>query len=134
MALIDFIRGPENFKTGSWQGYEGTDLVAIVDLGGIKSIKSLAAGFLQDVGSWIFFPESVEFSISNDGENFRSLEIIKNKVSAEKFGAILQDFSININASCRYIKMIAKNIGVCPEWHPGAGRKAWVFCDEIVIN
>jgi len=134
MALIDFIRGPENFRTGSWQGYHGIDLVAVVDLGEVKNIKSVASGFLQDVGSWIFFPESVEFDISNDGIDFRSLGAIDNNVAVGKFGVRLQDFSKNINTSCRYIKMTAKTIGVCPDWHPGAGSKAWIFCDEIVIN
>jgi len=37
-----------------------------------------------------------------------------------------------VNLRGRYLKIIAQNIGVCPEWHPGAGGKAWVFVDEIV--
>ena len=34
----------------------------------------------------------------------------------------------------RYVKIAAKNLGVCPAWHPGAGGKAWLFMDEIIIN
>jgi hypothetical protein len=30
--------------------------------------------------------------------------------------------------------MEAKNIGVCPDWHPGKGEKAWIFVDEIIVN
>jgi hypothetical protein len=33
-----------------------------------------------------------------------------------------------------YIRIHAKNIAVCPEWHKGAGGKAWLFVDEIMIN
>jgi len=34
----------------------------------------------------------------------------------------------------RYIIVKAKNI-LLPEWHPGAGKPAWLFVDEIeVIN
>ena len=33
----------------------------------------------------------------------------------------------------RYIKLKASNIGQCPEYHPGAGGKAWIFTDEIII-
>ena len=34
----------------------------------------------------------------------------------------------------RYVKVLAKNRGVCPSWHPGAGGKAWIFADEISIE
>ncbi len=33
-----------------------------------------------------------------------------------------------------YIRVFAKNRGVCPHWHPGAGGKAWIFADEIVVE
>ena len=36
--------------------------------------------------------------------------------------------------SCRYLRILAGNIGVCPSWHKGAGGKAWLFVDEIIIN
>ena len=34
----------------------------------------------------------------------------------------------------RYIKVVAKNVGVCPPWHNGAGGEAWVFADEIIVK
>jgi hypothetical protein len=34
----------------------------------------------------------------------------------------------------RYIRILAKSIGSCPEWHVGAGEKAWLFADEIIIE
>ena len=34
----------------------------------------------------------------------------------------------------RFVKVNAKNIGICPEWHPGSGNRGWLFVDEIVIN
>ena len=33
MHLIDGIRSTKNYRTGSWQGYHDTDLIATVDLG-----------------------------------------------------------------------------------------------------
>jgi alpha-L-fucosidase len=48
---------------------------------------------------------------------------------------MLKDFSLKLkDASARYIRMVAKNRGVCPAWHPGTGNKAWIFADEIEIN
>jgi hypothetical protein len=34
----------------------------------------------------------------------------------------------------RYIRVSAKNIGVCPEWHAGAGGKTWLFVDEVIVK
>ena len=36
--------------------------------------------------------------------------------------------------SARYIKIVGENIGVCPDWHEGAGGKAWLFTDEVIVN
>ena len=38
--------------------------------------------------------------------------------------------------SARYVKIVAKNFGDLPNWHPGAGYegKAWLFVDEIEIK
>jgi hypothetical protein len=32
------------------------------------------------------------------------------------------------------VKIHAMNRGVCPPWHLGAGGKAWLFADEIVVE
>ncbi len=34
----------------------------------------------------------------------------------------------------RFIRVHAKNIKTCPQWHAGAGGKAWLFADEIMIQ
>jgi hexosaminidase len=36
------------------------------------------------------------------------------------------------NLITRHIKVKAKNT-VLPEWHPGAGKPAWLFVDEIEV-
>jgi len=135
MALIDYIRGPENFRTGAWQGYEGQNLEAVVDLGGLQEIHSLSAGFLQDPGSWIFMPEYVEFSISNDGKTFIPVGRVNNNISQRDNDIVIKEFKINVYPKqVRYIKVFAKSVIDCPEWHKGAGGKAWLFVDEIMIQ
>ncbi|HQL71024.1 MAG TPA: hypothetical protein PLA77_09345, partial [Bacteroidales bacterium] len=36
--------------------------------------------------------------------------------------------------SGRYVRVVAENVGVCPSWHQGRGKKAWLFCDEVVVE
>ena len=133
-ALIDFTRGTKDFRTGAWQGYEGVDVDAMVDLGSIQLIHKLEIGFMQDNNAWIFMPEKVDFYVSMDGKDFQFAGTVNNDVDIKQTGTILKNFSLDFTTKARYIKVIGKNIGTCPDWHKGAGNKAWVFADEIVIH
>ena len=135
LALIDFIRGGDSFKTGGWQGYEGADLEALVDLGVLKNIHELALGCFQNQGDWIFMPLEVKFATSADNKNFTELPPVKNQVSERTNGTVIKDFTVKFSGrSARYIRVQAVNRGSCPAWHPGAGKKAWIFVDEISIK
>ena len=135
MALIDMLRGSDDFRTGAWQGYQGVDLEAVVDLGQQRQIGRIASGFLQDQNSWIFMPLDVEFALSTDGSRFEVVGVARNDVPPESDGAIIRDFSKEgVNRKARYVRVRARNIGLCPDWHKGAGHKAWIFADEIVIE
>jgi predicted alpha-1,2-mannosidase len=133
-ALIDYQRGTDDFRTGSWQGYEGVDLDAVLDLGKTEQIGRISAGFLQDIRSWIWFPTEVEIALSSDGENFTVAVTIQNDFPDDEYGAFLKEFSADVTTRARYIRVRAKNYGECPEWHPGAGGKTWIFVDEIVVE
>ena len=133
--MIDGVRGTTNFNSVAWQGYEGRDLVAIVDLGQIQSVNKLGAGFLQDVGSWILMPTVVSFEVSIDGKNFTPVLSITNDVSPQNYEATTKDFIGTIPAqNIRYVKIRAQNSGKLPNWHSGAGSDAWIFADEMIIE
>jgi predicted alpha-1,2-mannosidase len=135
IALIDFIKGGENFKTGTWQGYEGADLDAVIDLGSVQDISRLSTGFLQDQDSWIFMPMEVLYSISIDGTTFKEIGTVKNDVPENTTEPKVKEFMLGFIAQkARFIRVIAKNRGICPSWHAGSGQKAWIFADEITIE
>ena len=133
-GLIDGIRGLKNFRLGGWQGYQGQDFEAVVDLGSVKPVKRIAAGFLQDIDPWIWFPKYVEYSISEDGTNFTKIATINNDSPDNDYQALVKDFSAKIDVRVRYIKVFAKSYGVIPSWHVSAGENSWLFIDEIVIE
>ena len=133
-ALIDHLRGSDNFRTGTWQGYYGVDLIATVDLGQPKKLNRVAGSFLQEIYSWIWMPTEVEYFVSDDGKSFRSVGKVKNDIPVDADGAFIQEMEVRPRTTARYVKMVAKTIGTCPEGHVGAGQKAWIFCDELVIE
>lgn len=134
-ALIDGIRGTTNFSSGAWQGYQGRDLIVVVDLGQTRSVSKLGAGFLQDVGSWILMPVRVDFEVSTDGVNFVKVLSIDNTVPDQNYETMTKDFMGTISPRmARYVRMRAHNFGKLPAWHASAGGDAWIFADEIVIE
>ena len=79
-------------------------------------------------------PTQVEFYISNDGKNFKRVGVVDNMIDPQLEEAVTQELDVRRIMKARYVKMVAKNIGVCPDWHVGAGEKAWIFCDEIIVE
>ncbi len=134
LALIDGERGTIDPGDGHWQGYEGDDLDAVLDLGETKEVAGVSAGFLRKTDSWIFLPDSVAFSASDDGRYFRPVAVARDSAAGHEAGPLVRPFATACAPfSCRYVRVRAHNIGVCPPWHPGAGKKAWLFVDEITI-
>lgn len=135
-ALINYLKGTKDFRTGYWQGFYDTDFSAIVSLTKAETIHKISVGALQDIKSWIWYPKSVTFSVSQDGQAFKALKKITNKFSDREYGAFNQEFELLLKQSvkAKYVKVEAENFGSCPEWHLGAGNPTWLFFDEITIN
>lgn len=134
-ALIDYLRGGLNFRTGRWQGYQ-EDLKAVVDLGEEMELRAVGAGFLQDIGSWIWFPKEVEFALSKDGRSFQSMGTVKPGASDAEYGAMVEQLGLEFSQAkqARYVRIRAMNYGKCPPWHLGAGGQAWIFVDEVWVE
>jgi predicted alpha-1,2-mannosidase len=125
LALIDGVRGTNNWSGGAWQGYQGKDLVAVVDLGSVQKVSKIGAGFLQDIGSWIWMPSRVEIELSLDGVTFGPVYSIANEVSEKQEGVVTRDFVKTIAPTeARYLRIRAVHLR--PE--------TWIFADEIIVE
>ncbi len=135
VLLTDGVNGSLNFNDGKWLGFEGNDFGAIIDLGKNTSVREISTGFLQNIGSWIFLPDSITYSVSSNGKDFHMVSVLKNSISEKKEGAFTKSFDAKLkDTKARYIKVYAKSIGNCPPWHSAAGKKAWLFVDEVSVN
>ncbi len=134
MALIDFIEGTENYRNG-WQGFYGKNLEAIIDLNKVEKVEGVACNFFQETYNWIFLPTQLEVYTSLDGKNFEFKGRYSNKTKNSKGGSFIESFDVKFQETpAKYLKVIATNMGKCPEWHKGAGYDAWIFADEIKIS
>lgn len=134
-GLIDGKLGSFLYNDGMWQGFYGKDMEVIVDLGQPTTINRVTTGFLQSIGVWIFHPIRVEFFTSADGQQFNSIGSTTMEISPDTCIDGVKYFAQKADGKkARYIKVKATNIGICPDWHHGAGGKAWVFADEIIVE
>ncbi len=134
-ALTDDRWGSTNAGDGTWQGFEGENLDAVIDLGRVMDIHSIRAGFLEANESWIFLPGEVTFSIAGADRDFEVVASFTIPVPGSQQPAATRSFSTELSGkTARYVRIFAKNIGTLPSWHSGAGGRAWLFADEIQVN
>jgi len=134
-GIINNISPRWAFYYDKWLGFEADDLDATIDLK--KPVKSsqITTRFLQKEDSWIFPPTEVQIQVSLDGKTFTDLQTENTKIKAEGGVAYLHLHKGFVeNKAIRYVRVYAKSITFCPEWHPGNGNKAWLFVDEIIVE
>jgi hexosaminidase len=134
-ALTNGIRGTKSFDDGNWQGFEQNHIGAIIDLGHEIPIHRVSTSYLQNTSSWIFFPSSIEYSISTDGVHYTPMGSFEQPVAVKHEPVQIKEFPLETTQTkARFIKVTAKNVGTCPGWHAGKGGKAWLFIDEIIVE
>jgi hexosaminidase len=134
-TLTDGIRGSVNFNDGKWKGFSGVDMVAVIDLGKATNVNSLEADALQDATILAFLPKEVIFEGSSDGKKFRILGRVKHNEVVNPSGKIIKLFTLEKQAEkVRFIRVTAKNQGVCPPGYAGEGMKANLYVSEIAVK
>jgi hexosaminidase len=90
---------------------------------------------MQHYRDWIFLPTAVKFEVSADGNIFSEVGTIKNDIAATVTALTIKDFAVAFNpVVVRYVRVTAYTLGACPKGHPGEGKPAWTFADEIIVE
>jgi hexosaminidase len=132
-TLVNGIQNTTGLSRGKeFLAWLGGDCDAIIDLGKVQSISNATIHTLQQEGSWIYSPQSVELFTSKDGKSFST---ISNTTEFTKTSGSNGIMKLDFNPiQTRYIGILIKNSGVIPEGKPGASNPAWLFVDEIEVN
>ena len=87
----------------------------------MQPVSRVGAGFLQDIGSWIWFPRRVEIELSVDGKTYTPVAA----VTHDQRDATIKEFAQTITPqNARYLRLRAHN----------SGKNTWIFADEILIE
>lgn len=133
-ALTDGLFGGATYKD-SWVGWEDSDATITVDLGEVKTIRSLNTDFLQQLGAWVLQPLSVIYSTSVDGSKYSPagrVDFVEDRTPQVKF--INAPCSLETPRQARYVKIEVNATRKCPEWHYGVGNPCWFMLDEIIVH
>lgn len=131
-SIVNGITG-SNDKYGGleWLGFEGTDAVVTLDFKSVQPLYQVLLRFFKSEGQWIYLPPKIEIWVSDDNTNYRKYTSIENIGAYEKIGDVLLDLG---GTNTRYLRVHAYNYGVIPSGRQGAGHRAWLFMDEVVVN
>tara|TARA_R110000868_G_scaffold108065_6_gene295391 strand:+ start:9574 stop:10419 length:846 start_codon:yes stop_codon:yes gene_type:complete len=118
----------------SWQGIASKDFEVLIDLGSVNELSYVGLNFFQDIGATsVMLPTKVIISISKDGKSYNTV-LSESIDTQEKREPIIKHIGSNFDKQgVSFIKIIAKNRSVLPEWHIRKGS-AWLFVDEVSVK
>jgi alpha-N-acetylglucosaminidase len=133
-SLNDALFGTTDLKAGNWLGFEGDNLNATLNLEEALKVKKVTVSYLEDGSSWIFGPSAIVVMTSVDGNTYTpvySYDLPNNWSSVpqqKKFSATFPE------TDAKFVRITLYNRGTCPEGSPCAGKKAWLFVDEVTVE
>jgi hexosaminidase len=131
---VDGLRGPQIFKSPEWVAWNGSPVDIIVDMEQTEPYGSVTVGCISDKPSYVFLPARLAVAVSEDGENYTEVAVQEYEVEGRESPDILKDFTLTFpETSARYLKITAVPVQSIPDWHYAAGRRTFVFFDEIVV-
>lgn len=126
--LVDGRKGGWLNNDGIWQGFVATDsslecLDAVIDLGKVQNISTISMEILQNTNSWIWYPKTLKYFVSADGQNYKEVYTHDEPYSTEQ-GTKYRFFNWKGKENVRFVRVM------------GTAQKegGWIFADEIIIH
>nr|WP_314497325.1 glycoside hydrolase family 20 protein [uncultured Chryseobacterium sp.] len=130
-TLVDGIIGNIRQLGKTWLGFQGSDVVATIDLEKKTKFSEVYFNALDNKGSWIHLAKSAQVFVSDDGINFKMIS----QIGSDKILTAKGKINLKVgDQNSRFIKIKIENAGIIPAGNPGADSKAWLFVDEIGAN
>lgn len=133
--LADGLTGDRNYKTGRWIGFCGTDLEAVIDLGGQTEVSAVSYRTCVEKGDWIFDSRGATVWVSDDGTQYREAASESTPAMKADDGNGIFTHSLRFDAvKCRYVKVMILSEHSIPDWHGAKGYPGFLFVDEITVE
>ena len=105
-----------------------------MNLEGTYKVKKVTVSYLENGDNWIFGPSAVAVMTSVDGNTFTPVYSY-DLPDAWNASSIIKKIAATFPVTdARFIKVIMYNRGTCPQGSACAGKKAWLFVDEVTVE
>lgn len=116
--------------------YEGAHFVAVMDYGQEIEFRRIYVHYTENNDSWIFAPRGLTVWVSADGKQWTVCLNTRYPAPEARRDENSDFISENLPKPmrARFIKVRIESQMNNPAWHPGKGKRCWVFVDEILAE
>ena len=134
--LVNGVRGSLKNTDGEWASWKTNDSISLTfDVGSRKRLGCVSLGYLNDFGLGIHKPQKVEVWLSdNDVHYWQVAEEVFEQDEIFCEGRYMKNLDLKFENVGRYVRIIMKGAGKCPEQHVRPGLEAQVYLDEVMIE
>ena len=134
--LVNGVRGSLKNTDGEWASWIKSDSIALTfDVGLRKKMTRVALGYLNDYGLGIHQPKKVEVWLSDNDVHYS--KVAEKRFDEEEIfceGRFSKELDFQFEDVARYVRLIIKGVGKCPELHVRPGLEAQIYLDEVLIE
>ena len=133
--LVDGVRGGHVFANGQWAGWQASKFDVTVEMDAV-SYSSVTLGMLVSKGDWIYNPQSLSVSVSEDGEQFTEVAFEEYEAENQDSPNGLKEYKVAFpETTAKYLRVVCSPLKAIPAWHVmAAGRPAFIFVDELIVE
>jgi len=135
-TLVDLELGGNNNSNGKWLGYKDSNMEFVIEFKRKQPLTAAHLNALVNTGAYIFPIRSITVQGSNDGKLFQPITEIRFPAAEKTATTGANSYNCNFpeSTSYTYYKFIVTNLKKLPDWHPGKGKPAWIFVDELFLD
>ncbi len=130
-TLTDTEFGDDKWGNSKWLGILDKDFEASIKLNEPKQISSVKLSCIEENGAGIFYPSSIEVSVSDNGEDYKPVGTWENKINYQPpWSSTVSNTQFPVSfepVTTQYIKVKASYPQI-------KGMGVFLFIDEVVVE
>jgi hexosaminidase len=137
-TLFDLKSGSDDLHDGNWIAFLGDTVVFEAAMNGRQKLKRIVVSSMASFGSWVLPPREIYVQTGNAKGRWRNrahwTATATEMTDMQRLQGIWMK-ALKLTAfRTDYVRIRIVPFGKLPEEHPGAGRQAWLFLDEILFQ
>ncbi|PMD98696.1 hypothetical protein BWI97_03995 [Siphonobacter sp. BAB-5405] len=127
---VNGVQGTARYNTGEWIGMLGENAEWTLDLQQTQMISKVQTNVLRYHWQRFWEPTLLQVWVSEDGKTYREV-YQQTEFPINGINPVNGQFS---PLKARFVKLKALNKGIVPTGEYGAGNKAWLLLDELIVD